>query len=37
MNISFKTSFFRDAKKCPLELRVEIEQAIIEIENANPL
>jgi mRNA interferase RelE/StbE len=37
MNMTFKTSFFRDAKKIPNELRLELDKAIIALENAQSL
>jgi mRNA interferase RelE/StbE len=37
MNTTFKTSFFRDAKKISAELRPELDKVIIAIENAKSL
>ncbi len=37
MVIDFRTSFFRDVKKSPVELHTELDSIITQIENAKSL
>jgi len=37
MNTHFKTSFFRDVKKAPADLYSEVDNVIVQIENARSL